>query len=146
MNISQRTEDGLRALIEITRSGGAPVKRKDIAKRQNLPLPFLTQILQSLVKGKIIVSLRGPDGGYVLSRRPEETSLLDVINLLQGVTVPRFCIDNSDNRSCQMAGDCALMGVWIQLRDAGESVLKNITLKDISVGTKQQTFIGLAGG
>lgn len=138
MNISARTECGIRALIEIARSPkGTPVKRSTIAERQKIPLPFLTQILQTLVNGKIILSTRGPSGGYILTKPASKTTLLDVINLLQGPVMPRYCIEAGLAKSCDLAESCTLMNVWERLRDAGENVLKNVSLEDVSEGIPQ---------
>ena len=133
MNISSRTECGLRALIEIAKgSRGIPVKRSIIAANQKIPLPFLSQILQTLVNGKIILSTRGPSGGYVLARPANKMTLLEVINLLQGPVMPRYCVDAGLAESCDRAESCTLMNVWERLRDAGEDVLRNISLEDVS--------------
>lgn len=133
MNISSRTECGLRALIEIAKgSTGMPVKRSAIAANQKIPLPFLTQILQTLVNGKIILSTRGRSGGYVLAKPANKMTLLEVINLLQGPVMPRYCIDAGLAASCDLAESCTLMNVWERLRDAGEDVLRNINLEDVS--------------
>ncbi len=133
MNISSRTECGIRALIEIAKAPkGKAVKRSEIADKQKIPLPFLTQILQALVNGKIILSTRGPNGGYILARPADKTTLLEVINLLQGPVMPRYCIDAGLGKSCDLAESCTLMNVWERLRDAGEDVLKNVSLKDVS--------------
>lgn len=133
MNISSRTECGIRALIEIARgSAKGPVKRSTIAESQKIPLPFLSQILQTLVNGKIVLSTRGPNGGYILARPANKTTLLEVITLLQGPVMPRYCIDAGLAESCDRAESCALMTVWERLRDAGEDVLRNISIEDVS--------------
>lgn len=133
MNISSRTECGIRALIEINnRTGNEPVKRATIAERQDIPLPFLSQILKSLVNGKIILSTRGPGGGYILAKPAAETSLLEVINLLQGPVMPRQCVNEKQTNKCEQAQNCGLINVWQQLRDAGEAVLRNTSIADVS--------------
>jgi len=133
MNISSKTECGIRALIEITkREKDGPVKRVTIAQNQSIPLPFLSQILNSLVNGKIIVSTRGPGGGYTLAKPAEEVSLLEVSNLLQGPVMPRQCIDDNQTNRCNQAQGCDLMNVWQKLRDAGEAVLQNTSIADVN--------------
>jgi Rrf2 family protein len=133
MNISSRTEYGLRALIEIARNRkGSPVSRSLIAKRQKIPLAFLTQVLQALVNGKIIISTRGPRGGYLLAKPANQTTLLEVVNILQGPITPRHCVDSKLAENCSLVANCNLIGVWAKLRDAGEEVLKNVSLSDIS--------------
>ena len=133
MNISSKTECGIRALIELNnRAGDEPVKRVTIAENQGIPLPFLSQILKTLVDGKIIISTRGRDGGYTMAKPADETSLLEIINLLQGPVIPRQCVNENQSNNCAQAQGCGLINVWQQLRDAGEAVLRNTSIADVS--------------
>lgn len=135
MMISLKSEYGLLALADIAiNSDGTPVQRTEIAERQRIPLPYLTQVLRTLVNGRMLESNRGPQGGYVLNLQPAEISVLDVVNLLQGSVSPVNCAGIDEPGDCTRLGDCSLVGIWADLKTASEDVLKRTTLKDIIAG------------
>lgn len=135
MLISLKSEYGLLALADITvNSNGKPVQRSDIARRQRIPLPYLTQVLRLLVNGDILKSNRGPLGGYTLARDPGEISVLDVVTLLQGPIAPANCSGLADPGDCARHDDCGLVGIWSDLKNANEDLLSQTTIKDIVSG------------
>ncbi|MHB1391410.1 MAG: Rrf2 family transcriptional regulator [Thermoleophilia bacterium] len=133
MLITNKSEYGLRALVDIARNQeDKPVSRSGIAQRQNIPLPYLTQVLRSLVNGGILASNRGPSGGYSLQKKPADISVLEVVTLLQGPVAPANCGGNDESRtSCDHFSSCGLAGVWSQLKSANEDVLGQTSLQDI---------------
>lgn len=135
MLISSKSEYGLRALLDIAMyANGAPVNRTDIAKRQQIPLPYLTQVLRQLVNGGLLKSNRGPSGGYSLSLKPAEVSILDVVTLLQGPVAPTGCAGAGATGGCHHLENCGLAGVWSELKSSSENVLAHTTLEDILSG------------
>lgn len=136
MLISSKSEYGLRALADIAQNTAdgqdKPVSRSGIAERQNIPLPYLTQVLRSLVNGGLLRSNRGPAGGYTLGRQPHEISILDVVTMLQGPVAPTGCAGlQASHESCERFANCGLAGVWSELKSANEDVLGHTTLQDI---------------
>jgi Rrf2 family protein len=131
--ISSKSEYGLRALIDIAQNGpGRPVARIGISQRQNIPLPYLTQVLRELVNGGLLKSNRGPAGGYQLGRPAADISLLDVVTLLQGPVSPSNCAGSRESDEvCDRFSTCGLAGVWSELKTANEDVLGHTSLKDI---------------
>ncbi len=71
---------------------------KKISSDLNLPTPFLAKILQVLVRHKILLSLKGPNGGFSLMKDPREISLLDIVNAIDGTDIFTNCIMH--NGSC----------------------------------------------
>lgn len=135
MMISLKSEYGLLALADIAiNSDGTPIQRTEIAERQRIPLPYLTQVLRTLVNGRLLESNRGPQGGYILNQQPGEISVLDVVNLLQGSVSPVNCAGVDEPGDCTRLGDCSLVGIWADLKTASEDVLRRTTLKDIIAG------------
>lgn len=85
MNISSRCEYALRAVLELAAHGTAePLTSEVIAERRHIPDKFLVHILLQLKRHKIVRSVRGARGGYLLARSPEEITLLDVIRAVEG--------------------------------------------------------------
>lgn len=132
MLISSKSEYGLRALLDIaTCEDGVPVTRSEIAERQQIPLPYLTQVMRSLVNGGLLKSNRGPSGGYLLNQAPDEISLLDVVTLMQGPVAPTSCSRTGASGECERFDGCGLVGVWSELKSSSEQVLGQTTLQDI---------------
>ncbi len=131
MRVSTRAEYGIRALIDLALFESlGPVQTHDIARRQGLPEPYLNQILSALRRAGIVVSKRGPGGGHLLSRPPEEIYLSEVFLALEGTPSPWECVDTSDP-SCAYAVGCGLRPLWQRIREATEHVLRTTTLADL---------------
>lgn len=136
MLISSKSEYGLLALIDISvNQEQSPVNRSEIARRQDIPLPYLTQVLRTLVNGGLLESTRGPSGGYRLSIDPGSISLLDVVTVLQGAISPTTCAGSNSEGSCGRLKGCVLASVWSRLKSANEDVLTDTTLADIIDGS-----------
>jgi Rrf2 family iron-sulfur cluster assembly transcriptional regulator len=85
MRISRRVQYAVCGLFDLAyNSAGAPVRVKEIGERQRIPHRFLEQIFQGLRKADLVQGKRGPGGGYVLSRPPEEISLRQVMEAVEG--------------------------------------------------------------
>jgi Rrf2 family protein len=131
MRISKKGEYGVRAMFDLAqRYGEGPVQSHDIARRQGIDENYLNQILILLRKAKLIDSLRGPQGGHMLARAPEQVSLLDVLTVLEGPLMPDEAGGDSEHAS--EPGDRALVRqTWGEIRDAVERVAGGITLDDL---------------
>lgn len=81
---SQTAEYALRAIVSLADADESQTNRA-IAKRTRVPGGYLSKVLQSLVRAGLVVSRRGPDGGFVIARRPEELSVLQVINAVDPI-------------------------------------------------------------
>ncbi len=85
MKLSTRSTYGMRALVELgLASGYGPVSAALIAKRQELSVAYLEQLLHRLRKQGLISSVRGPRGGYVLAKEPQRITMADVVRILDG--------------------------------------------------------------
>ncbi|MBI5870478.1 MAG: Rrf2 family transcriptional regulator [Actinobacteria bacterium] len=143
MLISSKSEYGLRALMDIAiNEDGTPVSRSGISERQQIPLPYLTQVLRILVNGGLLKSNRGPSGGYSLNRDMREISVLDVVTLLQGPVSPAGCAGaGGSTAGCEKLDSCGLVGVWSELKSSSENVLGQTTLHDlISTNGSKQSY------
>ena len=85
MKLSTRSTYGMRALVELAlASGRGPLSAALIAKRQELSVAYLEQLLHRLKRQGLVTSIRGPRGGYVLARPPEQLTMADVVRALDG--------------------------------------------------------------
>lgn len=107
----------------------APAKRKEIAKVQGLSDSYLENILIILKNSRIVATTRGANGGYTLLRSPEQITVLEVINALEGPLELVDCV--TDERSCDRTVTCAVRTVWRELVGAWNITLGNLTLRDL---------------
>lgn len=101
MNISTKGRYGLMAMLDLAVHGqGEPVPLAQIAKRQHISDGYLEQLMIPLKAKRLVKSVRGAQGGYLLSRPPEEISVLDVISALEGDLAPVACVSSQEKDSC----------------------------------------------
>ena len=134
MKLSQRGEYALRALLVLGMNHGPEVVRiRDIAQQQNIPRRFLEQILNELKSVGFVQSRRGVAGGYRLQRAPDEISLADIIQHLEGPLAPVGCVSvNYYQRcSCQDEAKCAILSVMQEVRDAIVGALEGVTVSHL---------------
>lgn len=109
---------------------GEPVRIKEIASRQEISAKYLEQIVAILSKAGYVKSIRGPQGGYRLTRKPEEYPLGDILRLTEGSLAPVECLEGETNQ-CPRAGDCITLLFWKKLDKAIREVTEGYTLEDL---------------
>ena len=102
----------------------------DIAERQAVPEHFLDQLLITLRRAGLLKSQRGPQGGHMLARPPQQISMRDIIRALDGSTAPMECLPNPS--VCQLAPGCAIRGVWQEVENFAEQLLLSTTLDQLA--------------
>jgi Rrf2 family protein len=115
--------------------GQGPVPIRTIAERENISEQYLEQIFIDLRRSKLVDSVRGAHGGYVLGRPPQEIKISEVLIVLEGPIAPADCVaGTSDQPCCDRTEPCATHQVWRKLRDSMVDVLEGITLEDLRTG------------
>lgn len=131
MKISTKGRYALRLMLDIALNDAKiPVRIKDIAERQQISDKYLEQIVSSLNKAGFVKSLRGPQGGYRLTKKPEEYTVGMILRLIEGSLAPVACLDDDIN-NCTRADRCPTLILWEKLYDAISEVVDNITLADL---------------
>ena len=99
MKLSTKGRYGVKAMVDLAiHYGGSPVSIKSISQRQNISEYYLEQLFSSLRKAKLIKSIRGAQGGYILSKNPNEITVGEVLRALEGESL---LIDiNEDEENC----------------------------------------------
>ena len=137
MKLSTRTRYGTRALLELAiHSGKEPVSLKDIARQQQISLPYLEQLIAPLIAGGIIRSTKGPKGGISLVRKPGDIKLIEITRLLEGSVAPVECIDNPE--VCKRSGSCATRDIWSELKGVMDDYLEATTLQGLAEKQKNK--------
>jgi Rrf2 family protein len=128
VNISAKSRYAVRALVELAErveaAPGKPVRLGDIAETRDIPPQFLEQLFSSLRRSGLLRSHRGASGGFSFARRPEEITVLEVVEALDGLLSPATCTQGE----CDRLDGCGAAGVWIEAKQALEEVLGRTTI------------------
>lgn len=131
MKISTKGRYALRLMLDMAIYGnGDLVRIKDISARQEISDKYLEQIVSALNKAGFVKSIRGPQGGYRLTREPEQYTVGMILRLTEGSLAPVACLEDEINECCRQ-DNCATLQVWKKLDDAIKGVVDHITLADL---------------
>ena len=106
-----------------------PVLCRDISKRQQISLAYLQQIINPLVAGGLINTVRGPSGGIALARPAAKITLGEILKLLVGSIAPSECVN--DPHFCSRSKNCTTRDIWIEMNKAMEGILNDTTIQDL---------------
>lgn len=110
--ISRKIEYGTRAMLFLASlPDGMTTSFREIAKQMDIPGDFLAKILKTLVKAKLVKSVRGSHGGYSLALPASQVSFLEVIEAVEGPISVNVCTDK-DHGDCRFTGNCTMFSVW----------------------------------
>jgi Rrf2 family protein len=129
--IRQDTDYTVRALVHLAahRESG-PIAAKLLAGACDIPEDFAYKILQKLGKAGIVESHMGVQGGFALARDPEEISLLEIVEVVQGPVAVRRCLLGKEE-VCPRHHSCPVAAKLGGLQDVIVTSLKNMTLAEI---------------
>jgi FeS assembly SUF system regulator len=103
---------------------------RDIAERTQLPLPVVSKILKALAREGLLISQRGPRGGYSLARRPQEINVVEMITALEGPIGLTECAMHPGN--CAQEARCHVRKPWQQINHVVRSALARVTLAELA--------------
>lgn len=131
MKLSKRSRYGLRALIDLTvNSQNEHMALSSIAERNEISPQYLEQVFASLRRAGIVKSIKGPQGGYLLNREPEEIPVSEILEVLDGT----YWVEEEDVRedsSCRGISDVIQKLVIDEVNRKLDTVLRNLTLEDL---------------
>ena len=131
MRMSTKAQYAVRAMVNLNlHSGGSPVTLRDISLRESISLAYLEQLFVKLRRGKIVTSVRGPGGGYLLARPAQEIQVDEIIDSVEESLVPVSCMDKKDGCVCD--DQCVTHSVWHGLGEKIRQFLASITLADLT--------------
>jgi Rrf2 family cysteine metabolism transcriptional repressor len=142
MKISTKGRYGLRALLDLAvHAGSDATTLAVIAERQQISVGYLEQIISPLRKAGIVIGTKGPQGGYVLAMSPYKTSVLDILDVLEGdlFSVTEDRVDDAEAAHMQAV---IRRQVWDTLNDAALAAMKGVTLGDLVETYRQLNIDG----
>lgn len=134
VHISARTEYGLRAMLALAAEPqGAALTGEALADREGLPAKFLESIMADVRRAGLVISRRGPGGGYRLARAAGDISVADVMRALDG---PLADVRGLRPESVSYTGPAEhLPEVWVAARANLRAVLDHVSIQDVVAGT-----------
>jgi len=131
MRLTTKGRYGLMAMFELALEyGNGPISLRKIAQKQELSDNYLEQLFATLRKDKLINSVRGAQGGYILSKNPEEITVGDILRSLEGDMAPADCVVENASE-CLKEDNCITKLVLVKIKDSIDQVIDSITLKDM---------------
>jgi Rrf2 family iron-sulfur cluster assembly transcriptional regulator len=137
MRLSTKSRYGLRALFDIAYNcGDKPAQIQDISRRQQISPRYLEQIFQNLKRAGILKSKRGPQGGYCLARKPDEITVLEILNATEQDVLLVECAGTTPKKrkrknECPFEGQCVTQSVWEEASTMLNQLFGNMTLQNL---------------
>ena len=131
MRMSTKGRYGLRVMMELAdRYGQGPVSVDAIARSQEISGNYIHLLVMGLRSAGLVRTVRGPSGGYELTRRPSSITALDVVSALEGRISPVDCVADAD--FCRRGARCVARDVWCEVAAAVDRVLSGLTLEQLA--------------
>ena len=130
MKLSTRSRYGVRILVDLARhSNQGPVQMGEISKRQDISVKYLEQLIRPLKQANMVNSVRGPKGGHLLTKKPEDITLGQIVRLFEGQSELVECISNP--QKCSMSDDCQVRLAWGDATKVLYEKLDNTSIADL---------------
>jgi len=109
-----------------------PLRVEEIAAAQGVPENYLRRLLIELKRGGLVLSQKGPSGGYMLARPPARITMADVVEIIEGDYTPVECLEEGAKSFCPRDSGCPMRDVWREVRDSVVSILRSATLQSLT--------------
>ncbi len=129
MKITFKGDYALKVILDLSINQGKLQSSDEIARRQDIPVKFLEQILLQLKKGGFVKSFRGQKGGYVLSRGPKDITMGQVIRYIEGPVEPIACVNHKE--TCSYSSRCVLRDVFCDIGKYIAAKIDSLTFADL---------------
>jgi Rrf2 family protein len=130
MKISTKIRYGARAMLELaSHYGEGPIELREIARKENISLKYLEQVINPLRTAGLVKAIRGSRGGYSLAKSPSEICLYDVVETLEGPLDLIECLH--DSKVCQKVTLCVTRDIWKEVSETISKIFYSVTLEDM---------------
>lgn len=136
MNVTSKGRYALRIMIDLAQhQDEGYISLKTISDRTELSMKYLEMIVGNLKKAELVESTRGKEGGYKLSKTPEEYSIGEILNCIEDNLAPVACI-KAGSINCEKSAACLTVPMWKELDDITNAYLATVSLRDLITGDK----------
>ncbi len=129
MKISSRGRYALRIMIALATKKQEYISISEISNEQHISNKYLEKIMAMLTKAKLIISQKGTNGGYTLSRAPKDYTIAEILELTGDA--PNLAPCQKNPNACEHVHDCTTIGYWGTLQKMIYDHLNSVTLQDI---------------
>ena len=130
-SISTKGRYALRVMVDLAEQDSTKfITMEEIAVRQEISKKYLEAVLRSLVQNNLLEVLRGRGGGYRLTRKPEEYSVGEILELAEGIMATVDCL-KADSEPCPRKDFCKTLPLWKKFDALQRQFFFNITLADL---------------
>lgn len=143
LRMSKLTDYGTLVLAQLAASPDGLASAGQVADATHIAQPTVSKLLKSLARAGLVVSARGPQGGYQLARRPELISAAEIIDALEGPVAITEC--SSADGACDLEAFCRVGRAWQKINSSIRSALQRVTLADLQLRSEPLTPPDLAG-
>jgi Rrf2 family protein len=138
MRLTYKGDYSIKIILELAMYYGKGVMTiQELAKKGDVPIKFLEQVLLDLKRGGFVESKRGKKGGYELAKRPDQIKLGDIVRYIDGPTEPIACVSDR-YKGCKEADRCVLRNIWQRVDGAISGIIDNITFEDLAQQSQRQ--------
>jgi Rrf2 family protein len=131
MELTRKGDYAIRGIVYLASQPPGKISLlSEIAAAVDVPQTFLAKIFQQFSKTGIVKSFRGTGGGFLLAGPPDNITLLQVVEAVEGPIMPNRCVLKAGE--CERDTFCTVHPVWHQVQQQVRSILRNITLKDLA--------------
>ena len=151
MKLSTKGRYAVMAMADLAHhNSGRPIPLAEVADRQEISLSYLEQLFGRLRKGGLVASVRGPGGGYLLARDPDDMRVSDIIMAVDEPIKATRCTPGSPTGCHSHQGPCLTHDLWEELGNQIYMYLSSVTLGDVCekrvLGSSRLAFEANRGG
>lgn len=136
--ISRRFDYGLQVMLALVSTADQPIATAALSRELNIPLPFMHQIIHTLMQKGLIRTTPGPRGGIRLNRAPDTISIREIMEALEGPIRLSPCLE--DPSACDRRDTCVFFPIWAGLQKSINETLEGLTL-DYLAGQSPQSIL-----
>lgn len=132
MKLSTKGRYALRAMVDLAaHSEDGPVPRKEIAARQDISPHYMEQLFAKLRDAGLIEAIRGPGGGYLLAKAPDQITAGEVVRAVEDILAPVPCLGPNPDQQCERAAKCPTRRIWKELGERVSEYLDSMTVAEL---------------
>ncbi|MDD5566270.1 MAG: Rrf2 family transcriptional regulator [Candidatus Omnitrophica bacterium] len=131
MRITYRGDYALKAVLDLALNEGRVVTIHELAKKADIPIKFLEQVLLDLKRGGFVESRRGKIGGYLLARPASRIKLGEVIRFIDGPIEPITCVEKNYS-GCTDIYKCVFRAIWVEVALTTSNIIDNVSFEDLA--------------